>query len=332
MNPASDQLVSQRRLAWLLAVATCLANTALAAAADPLVLEGHTNVVSSAMFSPNGAHVVSGSWDKTVRIWNSETGKLEHVLNGHRDWVFDLAVSSDGSIISASQRTLRLWNADGNEQPFVGPSLGGAKVNALAFSSDGKSLAVGRRDGRLDLWHVGDPTPQTTFGGFKSWVSCAAIADNGKVLAAGTRTGAIRLFDLPTGKEGAAVAGYQDQQVLALAINPAGDTLASGGVDPVIRLWDLASGQEIAKLTGHRGVVTALAWSPDGKRLASGERHGQIKLWDHASSNQLITTLPGHSDKQLGFTVTCLAFSPDGGRLISGSYDKTLKIWRLPKD
>ncbi|MCH9014918.1 MAG: hypothetical protein IH877_04435 [Gemmatimonadetes bacterium] len=55
-----------------------------------------------------------------------------------------------------------------------------------------------------------------------------------------------------------------------------------------------------------------------------------MKLWNIDEGNILITTLPGHSDDRLGFSVTALAFSPNGRRLASGSYDKTIKIWRVP--
>ena len=81
-------------------------------------------------------------------------------------------------------------------------------------------------------------------------------------------------------------------------------------------------------MNGHKGIVLSVAFSPDGNLLASGERHGPIKVWD-VDTNQLRTTLTGHSDKRLGFSVIALGFSPDNKILASGSYDHTAKLWNL---
>ena len=299
-------------------------------AAEPVVLEGHTNVVSSVVFSRDGTRVISGSWDKTVRVWSVHTGKATQTLTDHEDWVFDVALGADGALVSATQGAVRHWPPP-FEKADAYEGLGGSVINAVKISSDGKLLATGGRNGKVNVWRVGASEPHVVLGGFESWVSCLAFSKDRNTLATGTRTGQIKLLSLANDRASVELAGQSGKQVLALAINPAGDVLASGGIDPTVRLWDLSSGKEIAQLSGHKGVVTALAWSADGKKIASGERHGTVRVWDYAAGNQLITTLPGHSDKQLGFTVTSLAFSANGRLLASGSYDKTVKIWNLPE-
>ena len=251
-----------------------------------------------------------------------------NTLSGHKDWVFAIAVLESGTIASASQRAIYHW-PNQTEEPKVFSGLGGPIVNAASFSPDAKLLATGGRDGKTKLWRGGDKNPTAIFSDFASWVSAVAVSADHRIMATGTRTGEIRLFDLANRKAVAVLSKPSGQQVLALTINPMGDVLASGGVDSTLRLWKLPSGKEIGKLSGHRGVITAIAWSPDGMRIASADRHGPIKVWN--DGNQLTETLPGHSDKQLGFTVTTLAFSPDGRSLASGSYDKSAKIWSLAK-
>lgn len=302
-----------------------------AEAQQPIVLEGHENVVSAALFSDDGERLISASWDKSLRVWDMKSARSTATLSGHRDWVLAIALSPDGErIVSASQREIRVWDANTFELLTEYPGLGGAAVNSVAFSEDARQLATGGRDGTVKLWQVGDANPSKIFKGFDCWVHCVAFSADNKTLAAGTRTGRIRLFDLTDGADKAAIEGHDGRQVLSLAASPKFNLLASAGYDQTIKIWDLASGREQAQLTGHKGIVTAVAWSPDGKLLASGDRHGPIKLWDMANGNRLITTLPGHSDDRLGFSVTALAFSPDGRWLASGSYDKTLKLWTLP--
>lgn len=307
-----------------------------ARAQKPVLLEGHKKVISSLSFSRDGQRLVSGSWDESVRVWSVKTGKPVTTLSEHTDWVFAVVFSRDGKrLASASQHSIRRWNPASFAQESVQTGLGGAAVNSVAFSRSGNLAATGGRDGTVKLWRIDNdsrPQPGVVFTGLESWVNALAFSPDEKTLAAGSRTGRIRLFDLTTGKERVSIKAHAGKQVLALAVNPDADTLASGGFDATVQLWDLATGKQQAKLTGHKGIVTAVAWSTDGKRLASGERHGRIKLWNASEGYKLITTLAGHSDQRLGFSVTALAFSPDGRILASGGYDGKLKLWPLPKN
>ena len=77
-------------------------------------LQGHDNNVSSVAFSPDGSKIVSGSYDKTIRVWNASTGvEMLPPLQGHNDWIQSVAFSSDRSkIVSGSHdKTIRVWNA-----------------------------------------------------------------------------------------------------------------------------------------------------------------------------------------------------------------------------
>ena len=77
----------------------------------PLTLE-HTSDVHSVAFSSNGEHVVSGSSDKTIKVWNVATGRLEQTLNGHTNWVLSVAFNNDGTkvVSGSSDNTIKVWN------------------------------------------------------------------------------------------------------------------------------------------------------------------------------------------------------------------------------
>ena len=118
-------------------------------------------VVSSAVFSPDGTRIVSGSTDKTVRLWDATTGKpIGQPLRGHDNWVMTVAFSPDGARIASASMdgTIRLWDAS-TGKPIGQPMRGtGAPVAGLAFSPDGARIASTGL-GIIQLWDAATRQP-----------------------------------------------------------------------------------------------------------------------------------------------------------------------------
>jgi hypothetical protein len=122
---------------------------------ERFVLKGDTDFVYSAAFSPDGKRIVTASWDKTVRLWEAETGKpIGEPLRGHADAVYTAAFSPDGKrIVTASaDKTVRLWDAE-TGKPIGEPLTGHAdSVSSAAFSPDGKLIVTASGDKTVRLW------------------------------------------------------------------------------------------------------------------------------------------------------------------------------------
>jgi WD40 repeat protein len=116
---------------------------------------GHTDSVLSVAFSPDGHHIVSGSHDKTICVWNATTGEsVASPFTGHTDSVISVAFSPDGQhIVSGSaDETICVWNATTGEivaGPFTGHT---SLVLSVAFSPDGQHIVSGSYDGTIRLW------------------------------------------------------------------------------------------------------------------------------------------------------------------------------------
>ena len=286
----------------------------------PLTLKGHSDVVRSVAFSPDGKRLASGSRDNTIKLWDTATGKELLTLKGHSEYayVWSVAFSPDGKRLASGSidRTIKIWDtATGKE--LLALKGHSSQVNSVAFSPDGKRLASGSDDEIIMLWDTVTGKELRMLLAPDD-VSSVAFSPDGKRLAAGGDNGIIKLWDTVTGKELLTLKG-DSESVNSVAFSPDGKRLASAGsCDGIIKLWDTVTGKKLLTL---KGASLSVAFSPDGRRLASGSDDDTIRVWDTVTGKELLM-LKGHSDK-----VWSVAFSSDGKRLASGSADKTINIW-----
>ncbi|MCA2973777.1 MAG: hypothetical protein IM337_07130 [Microcystis sp. M110S1] len=289
-------------------------------------LEGHDNSVLSVNFSPDGKTLVSGSDDKTIKLWNVETGKEIRTLYGHDNSVTSVNFSPDGkTLVSGSDdNTIKLWNVETGQEirTLYGHD---SYVSSVNFSPDGKTLVSGSYDKTIKLWDVETGQEIRTLYGHDSYVWSVNFSPDGKTLVSGSDDKTIKLWNVETGQEIRTLKGH-DSSVLSVNFSPDGKTLVSGSDDKTIKLWNVETGQEIRTLKGHDNSVNSVNFSPDGKTLVSGSWDYTIKLWN-VETGQEIRTLKGHD-----FYVNSVNFSPDGKTLVSGSADKTIKLWNLGTD
>jgi WD40 repeat protein len=221
-------------------------------------------------------------------------------------------------------RSVLLDNIQKNPQLLKYLSGQTADVRSVAFSPDGKTLAVGNKDNIIMLWstvtgrQIGSPFTANT-----DYVVCLAFSPDGKTLGSGSTDSKILLWDVETGQSDI-LSIASGPWIVSLAFSPDGKTLASGKTDHTISLWDLATRKETWRSYGHSASVYSLAFSPDGKILASGSEDKTILLSDTQTGQPIFPPLAGHTD-----TVSSLAFSPDGSTLASGSADKTILLWNV---
>lgn len=281
----------------------------------------HGNMIIGLAYSPNGKLLASGGWDKTIRLWDPDTGKEVIQFTGHNGAIYGVAFSPDNQAVASGSedKTIRLWDVTtGKERLKLEGHDGG--VTKVAFSPDGKSLASGSYDQTVRFWDLEAGKELRKLGGQQRGFTTIAYSPDGRCLATGAGENMALLWDVAADREYRRFQGHTGS-VVGVAFSPDGRLLATASEDNSVRIWEVRSGKECRQLRGHSSGVWAVAFSPDGRMLASAGRDKNIRLWEVISGTPI---RQGEEHKQ---GVPGLAFAPDGKSLASGSHDATGVIW-----
>jgi WD40 repeat protein len=233
---------------------------------DPAVLVKELLQTDDEIFalalSPDGKKLASGGCDRLVRVWDLPSGKLEHAIENHADWVLAIAFTPDGKGLATASRdkTAKVWDLAAKESLLTFPDHQD-HVYGVAITADGKTgISIGS-DKNIRTWQATDAAKQ--------------IGKQVKVL--GSHGDAI--FRL----------AYRDDAKSPL--------LATGSADKTIKLWNPVSGAALKTLAGFTDWVYAVALSPDGQLVAGGSGNGEVRVFRTGDGN-LVTAFnaaPGYN-------------------------------------
>ncbi|HWW77143.1 MAG TPA: WD40 repeat domain-containing protein, partial [Pyrinomonadaceae bacterium] len=268
---------------------------------DPILVidpGGHTRFVKDVVFTADGRQLVSGGDDKVIRVWDVAAGKTVRTIRGQlgpgaEGTIYALALSPDNKYLAVGGIfpgapdegfAIRLHDFESGRviDLLKGHEM---KVNALAFSADGRRLVSGSDDKRVLVWDV---SQAGAAGG-------AAVAP------------------LEVGRHG--------ESVSAVAFSPDGTMVASGGDDAMVDLWNARKEAQGARLLGQMTrhgyeQVYGVAFSPDGRYVVSGGLDDRVFLWDWKGvDRRSFSPLNGGTVRELlrmSADVLNVAFSPDG--------------------
>jgi WD40 repeat protein/transcriptional regulator with XRE-family HTH domain len=275
-------------------------------------LQGHTDWVNSCAVSPDGTWIVSASNDKTLKVWDAQSGTECLTLNGHTHWVRGCAVSPDGTwIVSASEdNTLKVWDAHSGVERFT---LKGHndEVRGCAVSPDGTWIVSASTDNTLKVWNAHSGVERFTLKGHTNRVNSCAVSPDGAWIVSASTDNTLKVWDAHSGVERFTLLGHTDW-VHDCAVSSDGRWIISASSDRTLKVWDAHTGAECLTLKGHTSWVDGCAISPDGTWIVSASEDNTLRLWNvHNGSCPLVLRVGG-------FLLLTCAFSPDGEHLVAG--------------
>lgn len=286
-------------------------------------LTGHQQPVSAIAFSPDGRQLVSSSFDKTIKLWDTNSGKCVQTLLGHRNRIWTVAFHPNGTQIASGgdDNHTKIWDLERERciKTIVGYTNA---ILSVKLSPDGDYLASGNEDNTIRIWNVTRGKITQTLREHTNRVWSVNFSPDGRLLASASADYTVKLWDWQVGNCLKTLRGHRSW-VWRVVFSPDGRTLASSSYDQTVKIWDVDTGECLKTLQGHHSPVICVDFSPDGKLLASCEFAGIIKLWN-SQSGEYYRDIGEHSN-----SVWSVNFSADGQWLVSASYDETIKLWSV---
>jgi WD40 repeat protein len=252
-----------------------------------VTLRGSNARVTQIAFSPDGRRLAAAAGsgeppprkaDRTVPVWDVETGDLVMTLRGHTAQVNGVAFSPDGSRLATASYdgTVRVWDAASGRLMRTLIVQGGAW--AVAFSPDGRSLLSTLEPEKVvAVWDATTFERTRPFRGHSDIVQDMGFGREGRVVTAGW-DGTAKIWDVESRRALLTLRG-RGGAVLDAAYSPDSSRVATGTFDGTATVWDARTGRELFTLFGHNRLVHTVAFSPDGRFLATASGDGTVTLF-----------------------------------------------------
>mmetsp|Transcript_31760 Transcript_31760/g.38369 ORF Transcript_31760/g.38369 Transcript_31760/m.38369 type:complete len:497 (+) Transcript_31760:270-1760(+) len=293
------------------------------------VIAGHLGWVRSVAVDPTNEWFVTGSADRTIKIWDLASGQLKLTLTGHIEQVMGLAVSDRHPYLFSCglDKQVKCWDLEYNKviRHYHGHLSG---VYCLKLHPELDVLMTGGRDSVCRVWDMRTKTQAMCLTGHDNTVcDILSQASDPQVLTS-SHDSTIKLWDLSTGKTMSTLTHHK-KSVRAMCMHPTEYTFASGSADN-IKKFLLPKGNFLHNmLSNQRTIINTMKVNQDGIMVTGGD-NGSLWFWDwksgHNFHKEQTKVQPGSLENEGG--IFAMDFDVTGSRLITCEADKTIKMWK----
>lgn len=305
------------------------------------ILRGHEWSVTDIEISKDGDLLISGGWDKTLKLWSLKDYTELFSFPSHEEMIWDVIFSRDESYIASCSwdGSINIWEVDSKKlinsfnhsskyekiqhEPFFYKSTRPNMCISIDFSPDNKMIASGSSDGMIRIWDViGNNLLEVINIHDSSSVEKVKFSKTGDKLF--STSNKVLIYDLKTKQIENVFDGHKGAGICSMDLDKNERFLLTGDIaihNPLIILWDLKTGDSIRVFKGHETIIRDVCFSNNQKVIASVGEDNLIKIWS-IENGEALKTMSDDDGKELN----TICFSKDDQQIIYGSQDKTIKF------
>ena len=323
----------------------------------------HKGPISSMAFSSNGRLVATGSFDSTVKIWDTTSGQLiSSCIPDNWEPIYRVIFSRDANYVAAQGTAgVKVWDTISGRMVTNCGMLSRSEIN-LAYSQDGRLIAAGGKDRVINICDAKTGQILGECLGHVAPINGLVFSHDTTFLVSVSCDTTVKIWKSENAELVSSCEGHKER-VNCVACSPDGRFLASGDNQSTILIWDLHTGKFLYTCNGHKDSILSITFSQDSRFVVSGSNDRTVKIWDASTghlkasclhykgvlcvaasdkyvvsgerdnvaniweleSGKLVAECKGHKD--LVFNVSC---SDDGKKIATVSIDNTVRIWDCP--
>ncbi|WWD21233.1 hypothetical protein CI109_105717 [Kwoniella shandongensis] len=292
-------------------------------------LDAHQAPVNVIRYNHGSKYLLSGSADRTIRLWNPVLGKEIKCYRGHAQEVLALDIANDNAKFASSggDKSVFVWDvASGAVTRRLQGHFG--KINAVAFSPDAQVLATAGFDAKVMLWDMRAQSrdPIQTLKDATSTLTSLLLPSSPQLITGSTDSN-LRTYDLRFGLLTTDLVGHP---ITSLRLSPTApeESILVGSGDGKIRVFDRKDGSVLQTFGGHKvtpqaGVRWGMNWGYGEGVVLAGDEEGKLWAWNVLDAKPLNSS-PAPIHKR---TITSIEMHPKGKEMITASLDGTIKVW-----
>lgn len=201
----------------------------------------YTNPTSITV-TPNGKHLLAGSWLGIIKVWDFKTGRLVGLLRGHKSW-------EEKALELIKRRPVHIHDS-AVEHEWI--------LSSITVTPDGKHVISGADDKTVKIWDLKTGRLKHSFEGHTDTVIAIAVTPDGRKIVSGSFDRKIIVWDLKTQQLVRSLDGHTDT-IRSIAVTPKGEYIVSGSDDNTVKVWELTTGQLTNTLEGHTNSVRSVS-------------------------------------------------------------------------
>jgi len=286
----------------------------------------HSDYITSICLSSDGTKALSGSFDKTLKLWqlSPQNSLLDYQLTfeGHTDAIYSVYLSHDDkfAVSGSADKTIKLWNIQTRNciQTFDEHT---DTVTSLVLSRDNNLIVSGSYDGTLKIWDVKAGKCVSTLDEHQDAVRSVALNPDGNLVLSGSFDCSLKLWDISTNKCLRTFIGHT-AEIHSVCFSSDGKFALSGAFDRTLKYWNIETGECLLTLKEDADVYS-VCLSNDNRFAISGNGDATLKVWD-ISTGECLKVFEEHTD-----VVSSVDLTQNNHYAVSVSGDETIKLWKL---